>query len=777
MFKTVNTNKSSNRSPYEGRHKKRRKKNQRTSSFPNNHVSMSATNANQSPHANNSTNSSDIHGPEIFLQPTCTHGDDDNTTTKDLPITSVPEHTDALAYHTSEPVPGNNYPEGFSGQSTQVDRQLLPSNNNDTANTKPMNEHPDDTHAIAYVTPEPLPEEDCQQDINEHETQEDTPLELISNSPSDLDDNTDKARSVLHVARLSFRYLLKWERLLAFVAITGPEHFTASALRFMSIALDTATAGASHVPTYKTVRSAQWDFLVSHLFVPSKLLHIGYNYREAHRSERKEFVDTINNGKQDTRDCVRMVLPSDWAKLDCVTLPIYNDLFNSQRKDGRIGISIEHAPLVYDCDRSTYLSMKSSIWARYKKTVIPSSYSELLHYPVGKLLKYCDNDMEDEHWFTHSDSKVNFSCQVGPSWCVRTRPDVESRTASLHQEMIKNMSDDELLAYLCSIYATHQPTDFNIQLSRKVHAQTSTEEEIDEGDRHNCPLSYDKLFTFPGDLCVLLRQKDNIESAYIVHFIASHIWREQGRIGERIIWLNRTKLREQIASQASILELFESNESDRFNRDIIVNLIESDQCNLKRIFSAEVSRVDISQQVSVIGLPTFPENFEPSSIKKFSRSATNKGYLQDGTPYIVYRFFLYADGFHQKKSMSDKRSITGCYILPAGLPHQSRSTCTCVRTLTVAPDGIDTNEVLQHIVRDIVEGTVNGIDSYDAQGKKVRIFLDNISEVNDTPAQTSGNDLMGHSADSFCAFCGGRKRKKLPTPPICYSTAIHCRRP
>lgn len=95
----------------------------------------------------------------------------------------------------------------------------------------------------------------------------------------------------------------------------------------------------------------------------------------------------------------------------------------------------------------------------------------------------------------------------------------------------------------------------------------------------------------------------------------------------------------------------------------------------------------------------------------------------------------------------------------------------------MAPDGLDSNDVLKHIVDDVVEGTVNGIDSYDAHGTKVRIFLDNISELNDTPAQASGNDVMGHIADSFCAFCGARKRKGLVAPPICFSTSIHCRRP
>ena len=776
MFRPLNANRSKGRIPTEGRIEKRRKRNQCTFSFSGNHPSIDPRFI-MSEDGNGENNTNGKCGSAILQQPPSKHVNTNNLTSFGIPITEKTEHTDAIAYHAPESPPKQDSQQGGNGQEVQEDPSFEPINSNLNKHGTPITASPEHPGAIASLMSEQLPEEHYQDGLSDQEDQENLPLITTNNINGKLAINKDRADTLHHVARLSFRYVLKWERLLAFVAIAGSEHFTASGLVFVSKAISSASGGSSRLPTYKTVRSTQWNHLVAHLFVPSSVLHIGNNCREGHRSDRKDFVHTVNNGEQDPRDCIRMVLPSSWAKLDCVTLPIYNDLFNTQRKDGRISINIEHAPLVYDCDRRKYLSVKSSIWARYKKTVIPSSYSELLHYPVGKLLKYSDNDMEDDHWFIHTDSKCHLRCKVGPSWCVRARIDDPSTKASIDQDMTQNMNEDELLAYLYAIYATHQPTDFNIELSKKAHAPTTTDEVIDKGDRHNCPLSYDKLFTFPGDLCVILRQEESIESAYIVLFIASHIWREQGRIGERIIWLNRTQLRQQFASKAMNLQDSDSYESDRLNRTVITNLITSDQCTISQLFSAEVSAVDVSQQVSVTGLPSFPKNFEPSSIQKFSRSATNKGYLQDGTPYLVYRFFLYADGFQQKKSISDKRSITGCYILPAGLPHQAKSTCTCVRTLTVSPDGLDPNDVLRHIVDDIIEGTVQGIDSYDAHGRKVKIFLDNISELNDTPAQASGNDVMGHIADSFCAFCGARKRKGLQTPPISFSTSIHCRRP
>ena len=754
-----------NRSPANHRKEKRRKKTQTTSSFADNPTSLNESTFLPSTGDKTDNNNNAIHDSGIVHQQTSQHNYK-NTFIKNSNATSSSQQFDAIACYIPEAVTEEDYQHGVTDQEKSGDTTTIRINKDVTTQNNPSTTRPDHSNAIAHTLLK-----------SSEETQGAAPLLQITNDISDLVNTSDRAQAIQHVARLSFRYVLKWERLLAFVAITGPQHFTAPGLVFISKAINTASGGSTNPPTYKTVRSTQWDYLVTHLFVPSSVLHIGYNYREEHRSDRRELVNTVNHGKRDTRDCVRMVLPSDWAKLDCVTLPIYNDLFNNQRTDGRIGINIENAPLVYDCDRSKYLSVKSSIWARYKRTVLPSSYSEILHYPVGKLLKYTDNDMDDNLWIIHKDSKVKVTCQVGPSWCVRTRLDAESTNATADLHMIKDMSDDEILVYLCTKYATHQPTDFNIELSKKVHALTTFGEDIDTGDRHNCPLTYNKLFTFPGDLCVILRQEERIDSAYILLFIASHIWREHGRVGERIVWLNRAQLRDRITLAANELQYIDLTESDRLNRESIIKLINSDHGHNTTLFSTKVSAVDISQQMSVTGLPSFPENFEPSSIRKYSRSASNKGYLQDGTPYLVYRFFLYADGFQQKKSMSDKRSVTGCYILPAGLPHQARTTCTCVCTLTVSPDGLDSNAVLRYIVDDIVEGTVNGVESYDAHGRKVKIFLDNISELNDTPAQASGNDVMGHIADSFCAFCAARKRKGLQAPPICYSSSIHSRRP
>ena len=183
------------------------------------------------------------------------------------------------------------------------------------------------------------------------------------------------------------RYVLQWERMVGLVSLLGPSHFTCKGLHFLSRCIKTATKGTTKVPTYKTVKSSQWKFMIETLFVRSSLFHIGECCITTHRALQSKKVQTINNGECDIRDCIRIILPSDWARLDIQTLQIYIELFENKTQSERIGINIEHAPIVIDSDRSLYLSSSKSIWAQYGKTILPSSYSASLFSRSGKLFE------------------------------------------------------------------------------------------------------------------------------------------------------------------------------------------------------------------------------------------------------------------------------------------------------------------------------------------------------------------------------------------------------
>ena len=184
----------------------------------------------------------------------------------------------------------------------------------------------------------------------------------------------------------------------------------------------------------------------------------------------------------------------------------------------------------------------------------------------------------------------------------------------------------------------------------------------------------------------------------------------------------------------------------------------------------------VSAFASITGLPSFEDGFIPTASIRVNNGIKNKGILSNGIPYVLYRFILYSDGFKQKKSLSDQRSVCGCYIMPAGLPNNCKCSSKSARVITLAAPGQDTNEVLELIVDDIVIGSVNGFTSFDPSGQQVTIFLDAIAIIGDYPAVTSGADLSGHISDSFCSYCAIRKRKGTNSSEILYSSNFHCRR-
>ena len=683
---------------------------------------------------------------------------------------------------------------------TRRSNEIIESQNNNMTSDNIFTEHNQldmSFRAIAHLSNESDYESDDDSDsesgtefvhsedlLNNNLDDANNPLPSDDRQSNDSDPNPTSTEHIkfLHTVRQSMKYTLRWERLLAFTAVTGSDHFTEKNLTFLAKAVATSSKGSTSLPTYKTLKANQWRFMRDNLYVRSTLLYIAGNHTQRQRAPRGKTVDTANMGSQDIRDCVRMILPSDWACLDIQTLPMYNELFIDKNPSERHGVCIEDSPLLNNCDRREFLSGTKSIWARYRNTVVPSRSSEILIFPIGEFIVSDNSTSENDLWFTIVEGENCFKGRVGPTWCVRSGESENPQLAA--SKLSESFHTDELLVHFYLSIATHKPTDFNIDLSNSTRKQNPDDSDKDQpdqdngdgtnGDRHNCPSDYNTLFSFPGDFCTLIRPVDGEKSRYVVLFLASHIWREDGRVGERILFFNREYLHRRVQYELSYHNILTSKTGDRLIEEFIYNMANLD--TIYQIFPMNATSLELSKVIPVTGLPSFPETSKPSYLSDSNRSVKNRGILKDGTPYLIYRFFLYLDGFKEKKSLSDQRSVTGCYLLPAGLRHQSRTTCTCVRTLTIAPHRMDPNIVLSHIVDDVVNGAVHGINTVDAYGNIVKLFLDIPGTLADTLAQTAGADLKGHTADAYCAYCSSRKRKGLPTPPITYTTTLHSRR-
>ena len=157
---------------------------------------------------------------------------------------------------------------------------------------------------------------------------------------------------------------------------------------------------------------------------------------------------------------------------------------------------------------------------------------------------------------------------------------------------------------------------------------------------------------------------------------------------------------------------------------------------------------------------------EESSVPTF-------GTLADGRFYYVYRVLLYCDDFVPRSSMFTKGSVGGCYFLPLSLSLNRRRGRTAVRTIALTPTGVSTNQVLDYIIPDIIQGMTEGFESVDADGTPVTIFIEVVGFIGDYPELSKVTDVMSHAAGKPCTLCIFRHRNLEDSSNYAYSITIH----
>ena len=217
----------------------------------------------------------------------------------------------------------------------------------------------------------------------------------------------------------------------------------------------------------------------------------------------------------------------------------------------------------------------------------------------------------------------------------------------------------------------------------------------------------------PGDMCTLLRASSEYNQGDLVPIIVHRFWRcEIGMPTVTILWIT---LVQDESHGSSCVEVS--------NTQVIQAI------NLRRQGSSE-------------------------DIKEFKERC---GTLQDGTPYVSYRMLLYCDDFRKSSFSSTGGSAGGCYFIPLGYAPEQRRTTSAVRLISLTPPGVSTNEVLNFIVEDIIHGTIHGVDAWNPNGIKVKVFLDLVGFIGDYPAAASVIDVVGHVGRAPCTLCSFRR--------------------
>lgn len=223
-------------------------------------------------------------------------------------------------------------------------------------------------------------------------------------------------------------------------------------------------------------------------------------------------------------------------------------------------VTIEHASLIYDGDRSLYLSGTRALWAYYKNSVLPAELGETLLYVYSKYEFLQGSTTFDSVFFTEKNGESYISVKLGPTWCVRKNLSSLTSNFTFGAQHPRDLSEDELLTYIYTFCASHTLEDF-ADIVTGANANNSSVSSSDKGCTVVRVPDERSLYTFPGDICAVLRPRLQTSETSICLLIASHIWREEGRIGERIVWINKDTLQSKLYDMLKSSPLLTSTSS------------------------------------------------------------------------------------------------------------------------------------------------------------------------------------------------------------------------
>ena len=166
---------------------------------------------------------------------------------------------------------------------------------------------------------------------------------------------------------------------------------------------------------------------------------------------------------------------------------------------------------------------------------------------------------------------------------------------------------------------------------------------------------------------------------------------------------------------------------------------------------------------SVYLLHSYADSHVPRLLSGVTRSTQTElkcrstGVLPCGKKYFIYHVLLYCDDFTARSPLFPKGSVGGCYLVPVGLSLRRRRRTISVRLVSLTPNGVSTNMVLDAIVDDLNDSAVSGVDAVDPTGEKCVVFVNVVGFVGDYPASSATLDTMTHAAAAPCTVCSFRK--------------------
>ena len=522
--------------------------------------------------------------------------------------------------------------------------------------------------------------------------------------------------------RVRMRAVVCRDRVLAYLVISGSTGLTASQFEDfrMCIAGERRQDTGITFHPYKTIRRQMRTNLAQWCFPTSSVKFVeGTEEPRGFRTSKK--VLTAANVRKPAQSCVRLVLPSDWAKLDVATYTFYSDVYEHPGRESSEHLTIESSPVVQH--RDAIIGKRAVLWSLFSGAACVKKQGDTVDIICAARPTQAEHKRTVSTAWFRAESGTDVSTHVRAmycgSWTIGNVPRLGERGPD---SAPPPPGSDKWTVHEQALHA---------KFSRPSPNCGTMEHALDGGDETQARLAFSTnvIQLFPGDQLALFRAEsaqvsgrgdNDVQDSHTQHciLIGSLVRQGLSRPAERLVWVD-----------------IERTESGR----------------------ATVRYVGTS---TVTDLPRWVRGEQGTPHTEYCSdvSARNRGFMQNGSRYVVYRVALYMDGFKQTKAQRDTRSVGGCYMLPLGLSLEARRGTGAPRVLTIAPTSVAHNDVLDMLLDDVTRAAVDGVDGTDPYGRPVRIFLDPVSFFGDYPAAALCADVLGHTGNAYCTHCTVSKR-------------------
>ena len=119
---------------------------------------------------------------------------------------------------------------------------------------------------------------------------------------------------------------------------------------------------AEDMHAYKTIRRHMRINLTAWCF-PASAVRFVEEIERPRVVQKTKLVRTHNDLKKQAQACVRLVLQSEWAKIDIATYSFYSDVYEHPNREDSSYLSIESAPIVQS--RAAFVGSTPQLWSLF----------------------------------------------------------------------------------------------------------------------------------------------------------------------------------------------------------------------------------------------------------------------------------------------------------------------------------------------------------------------------------------------------------------------------